>query len=306
MDSRSWDSFVFDDSSNGEFMHSRIFLDYHKQKFKDYSLFVVHKSEIVALFPAAATQMHPLDVVSHPGASYGGIVLNKKFGGEGLIQVTKTIIDYYSKIGVHSLKIKIKPWEYSKNIIGEEIYAWWRFGGALSKIDLSNIVDVPNFQTSKRRKRTIKKLEDLIRIEQGFDFVEIAYEIISQTLQERHSVVPVHSISEIQELLHRIPNHIRISCGFLGDTPVSALILFVNTNAAIVQYWGSTEDGRKINALDPLVLDAINWCSQQSLRWFVPGVSTSQDGLWVDTGIYDYKASWNANAISVFNMALQF
>jgi hypothetical protein len=78
----------------------------------------------------------------------------------------------------------------------------------------------------------------------------------------------------------------------------SALILFVNQNAAIVQYWGSTDRGRELNALDPLVVDALEWCRREELSWFVPGVSTSESGMKVDNGIYEYKLSIGSGTIS--------
>jgi hypothetical protein len=71
-----WDEFV-EKSVNGTFMHSRQFLSYHTPgKFKDCSLLFFDNNKLLAVFPAADVEGKCLK--SHPGATYGGLVVSER------------------------------------------------------------------------------------------------------------------------------------------------------------------------------------------------------------------------------------
>lgn len=294
-----WDSFLNSDPRNGDFMMRRSFLKYHGDRFLDRSIFFVENSEVISVFPAASLKSSPNRVISHPGASYGGIAYKTKYGGAPLVEMASTIIQYYKDLGMDQLSIKVKPHIYSNPSGSEDTYAWWRLGANLERVDLSNIIEVNKYHFSTRRIRALTKLSSSnVEVCEGIDFLSLAYNVCKETLHSRHSTNPVHSLEDLRYLIKILPENIRISVCYIDEVLCSGLILFVNQNAAIVQYWGSTHAGRKINALDPLVVDAIRWCQEKKLTWFVPGVSTSESGLKVDTGIYEYKLSLGSGTIS--------
>ena len=70
-----WDA-VVDAAPGGTILHSRRFLDYHGDRFRDFSLLATRAGEISPsmVFPLAADPAEPDRVVSHPGSSFGGIV----------------------------------------------------------------------------------------------------------------------------------------------------------------------------------------------------------------------------------------
>src|SRR5919197_1305542 len=73
-DAEAWDQLV-QRSINGTFLHSRRFLSYHGDRFRDRSvIFTIGSSLIVGVLPAALDPADEETVVSHPGATYGGIV----------------------------------------------------------------------------------------------------------------------------------------------------------------------------------------------------------------------------------------
>ena len=69
-DSVTWDAFV-DASKNGTFMLKRGYMDYHADRFEDYSLLFYNDDELVALLPAS---IHELELRSHGGLTYGGMI----------------------------------------------------------------------------------------------------------------------------------------------------------------------------------------------------------------------------------------
>ena len=88
-----WDSFV-KKSFNGTFFQTQKFLLYHKNKnYKDHSLIFYYNNKIAAILPDAEIQNNQFKILhSHPGASYGGIVIeNNSFN------VIELIIDMLEK-----------------------------------------------------------------------------------------------------------------------------------------------------------------------------------------------------------------
>lgn len=63
-----WNRFVAA-SKNGTFLFDRRFMDYHSDRFSDYSLMVYLKGRLYALLPANADGQ---TLVSHGGLTYGG------------------------------------------------------------------------------------------------------------------------------------------------------------------------------------------------------------------------------------------
>ena len=72
-----WNDFV-DSSKNSTFLFNRDFMDYHSDRFEDFSLMVYEKSELIALLPLNIIENK---VYSHQGLTYGGLIVknNIKF-----------------------------------------------------------------------------------------------------------------------------------------------------------------------------------------------------------------------------------
>ena len=71
-----WDSFV-DNSKNGTFLHKRDYMEYHKDRFEDFSLMVFDESDseimqLIALLPANIVDD---TVYSHRGLTYGALII---------------------------------------------------------------------------------------------------------------------------------------------------------------------------------------------------------------------------------------
>ena len=63
-----WDEFI-DNSKNGTFMLKRDYMDYHADRFKDFSLMFYEDDKLIAVMPAS---LHGNEVRSHGGLTYGG------------------------------------------------------------------------------------------------------------------------------------------------------------------------------------------------------------------------------------------
>ena len=68
----AWDEFVAS-SVNGTFLFCRDYMDYHADRFTDYSLMVYDDDRLIALLPANRSGE---TLVSHGGLTYGGFVID--------------------------------------------------------------------------------------------------------------------------------------------------------------------------------------------------------------------------------------
>src|SRR4051812_20508138 len=81
----TWDDLV-QEAPMGTFLHTRRFLSYHGERFRDASLLLRERGGVRALFPAAVDPADPACVASHPGATYGGVVHDGSVNGERMLE----------------------------------------------------------------------------------------------------------------------------------------------------------------------------------------------------------------------------
>ena len=82
-----WNNFVAQ-SKNGTFLFDRRYMDYHADRFSDYSLMVYLNQTPYALLPANIKD----DVlVSHGGLTYGGLVMTPQCSAKGVQESFRVI-----------------------------------------------------------------------------------------------------------------------------------------------------------------------------------------------------------------------
>ena len=96
-DKTEWNDFV-STSRNGTFLFYRDYMEYHSDRFKDYSLIVKdNRGRIIALLPA--NQKGSL-LASHGGLTYGGFIINPKMTTKKMIDVFENVLQGGSSVFV--------------------------------------------------------------------------------------------------------------------------------------------------------------------------------------------------------------
>src|SRR4051794_21863027 len=122
-DAASWDALV-DRSSNATFLHSRRFLGYHGDRFVDASVVVTDNAgEFLGVMPAAESAADGFVVVSHPGATFGGLVHEGALHGGHAIEAFEAIAAHYRERNVTSLEYKAVPLMYQRRPQQDDLYA---------------------------------------------------------------------------------------------------------------------------------------------------------------------------------------
>ena len=95
-DKELWDTMV-ENSANGTFLFKRDYMEYHAQRFVDFSLMIYNKGKLVAILPAS---LHNSEIISHGGLTYGGFVSLASLSSIQLLDIFEATLNYFKRQGL--------------------------------------------------------------------------------------------------------------------------------------------------------------------------------------------------------------
>jgi len=251
-----WNRFVAQ-SKNGTFLFDRRFMDYHQDRFTDFSLMVFRDGGLYALLPANVRN----DVlVSHGGLTYGGLVMSNRCSARGVQQAFVSMNDFLRSMGIRRVVYKAVPWIYHQQPAEEDLYALTSVCHARLVIrDISSaIIGAKRMKFAESRKAGIRKaLRQRLSVSESNDFATF-WQILNDNLSSKYGVRPVHSVSELELLHGRFPQNIRLYMVYDGETPLGGTLLFLTPQVLHTQYISATPDGKAVGAIDLLFDELIN------------------------------------------------
>ena len=171
-----WDNFVRQ-SKNGTFLFCRDYMEYHADRFQDFSLLFFEDDKLLALLPA---NLAANTAVSHGGLTYGGIICGSSMKTSLMLQVFEILLARLRGEGITQLIYKAVPHIYHRFPAEEDLYALFVHGAHLFRRDISAAILLQQrLPLSKGRKSEIKKAAHLsIAESDDYDaFMAIAYVI---------------------------------------------------------------------------------------------------------------------------------
>lgn len=295
LDAGLWDAFCVD-SIQGTLMHTRRFLSYHGARFQDCSVVIERDGKLIGLMPAAVDRSNSGLVVSHPGATYGGIIHQGGITGGEMLVALDEIRAYYAKLGFSELLYKAVPMLYHQTPAHDDMYAFFSLGAELVRCDLSSSIDLTkSIILDNQRRRGLKRAEKAnVHICEGTSYLPEFWKILTNNLLQKHGVSPVHTLEEITHLAKQFPNEIRCVSACIDGAVVAGSLLFVTPTAIHAQYIANNENGKTIGALDKLFLYCIETASALGKRWFDFGISTENQGRLLNDGLYRFKSGFGS------------
>lgn len=301
---RRWDDFVRS-SRNSTFLFLRDFMDYHEDRFCDHSLIIEdNNGRPLALFPATEQIEHSL-IHSHGGLTYGGLLLSPNTTTlQVIIILRELIVPYYTQLGFKKLFIKPLPYIYHKTPSEEQLYALFLLNAKLVARSASSCIDLQkplHFSTLRRRKYN-RAIKNQLHFVEGGD-LKLVWELITEQLQEKHCVLPVHSYEEIAMLCQKFPQNIKLFTTLDSANCLQAATLLFYTETAIhAQYIITSPEGRNTGALDFLFIELLNRIQQGNLnidtvRYFDFGISTENGGQKLNEGLIFQKEGFGAHTV---------
>lgn len=295
-----WDELVAA-SHAATLLHTRKFLSYHGSRFADRSLLILDEKErLVGVFPAALNPARADMVVSHPGATYGGLVHAGKLRGEQAVVALEHICRHYRDSGITRLRYKAVPHIYHAAPAQDDLYALFRLNATRYRCDLSCAIDLARrLPVSERRKRALKGAHKQgVEIFSGAEYAAPIWSVLADNLARKHGAKPVHTLDEILLLQGRFPEQIEFIAAKLGDEVVAGVVLFHSSSVVHAQYISSSSKGYDLQALDAL-FDWIIVRAQQEgrARFFDFGISNEDEGRTLNGGLYDFKSEFGGGGV---------
>ena len=246
-----WDSFVRK-SRNGTFLFLRDYMDYHSQRFTDFSLLIFHKQSLVALLPL--NKEADGSVASHSGLTYGGLITDKKGRAEKVMKLFECLNTWLRDAGIRRVVYRPVPWIYHEMPAEEDLYALFNVCNArLTAREISSTIAQENkLAFSQSRKDCLRKADKAgVKVTATNDFAAF-WDILSSNLQQRYAVNPVHSLAEIMVLASLFPHEIRLYAAYLDNEMVAGTVVYVMPRVVHVQYISASAKGKTVGALDVL------------------------------------------------------
>ena len=292
---QEWNKFVLN-AKNSTFMLDRGFVEYHKDRFSDYSLIIYEDKKIVALLPANKSDEN--SIMSHSGLTYGGIIIGKELKLISYLEVFKEILKFLNKNGISKLEIKLMP-DFYTNIPSQEYqYALFLVNSKRVRVDTALVIQQENkLKYQDRRKRSIKKAtRHNFNVKKDNNFMSFWNEILSPNLLSRFGVKPVHSLVEINLLASRFPENISQVNIYENGEILAGATIFETENVAHAQYISSNDFGRSSGALDLLFDEMINKIFLDK-KIFDFGICNEQGGFVINKGLLNWKEGFGGRTL---------
>lgn len=288
-----WNDFVAK-SKNGTFMLGRDYMEYHADRFDDFSLMFYEGGLLRALLPASR---HGTEIISHGGLTYGGLIIDLSMNALLALECFSALRKFLAACGARSLLYKRVPYIYYSYPADEDLYALFVYQARLIRRDISTCVLLPNkIKFNKLRLRNIKKARQAgLEIRETSDYA--AYiELLTAVLRERHNTDPVHTAAEMEDLARLHPENIRLFAAYQGSDMLAGTIIYETPLVAHTQYMASNIEGRTVGALDMVIGHLIN-DRYQDKRYFDFGISTENNGLCLNEGLIAQKQAFGGRAV---------
>nr|WP_304608486.1 GNAT family N-acetyltransferase [Pontibacter anaerobius] len=118
----------------------------------------------------------------------------------------------------------------------------------------------------------------------------------AKLLKEKYNTAPVHTAEEMQLLASRFPDNIKLYTATDAGELLAGVLVYETAAVAHSQYIATSDKGREAHALDVL-LDWLLTEVYHGKSYFSFGISTEQQGQYLNEGLVRNKESYGARAI---------
>jgi len=289
-----WNAFV-QTSKNGTFLFCREYMEYHADRFADHSLLFFDDNRLVAVLPASLSEDDTL--VSHGGLTFGGILVDSKMSMPLMLEIFAALRTYSLQLGILRIIYKAIPHIYHRLPAEEDLYALFVYKARLYRRDVSSSVELANpLPFTKGRRGCIKKAHMNGVVVRRTDDFDSFMQIDETHLLTKHNKRPVHTAGELRMLAERFPENIHLFGAYLQDRMLGGVVVYVSDIVAHAQYIAATPEGKKLSALDA-ILNFLLSDHYKHMRYFDFGISTNNDGRYLDVNLLLNKESFGAKTI---------
>ena len=277
-----WNEFI-DKSRNGTFLFNRNYMDYHADRFQDFSLMAYKKNKLYAVLPANRVG----DVLySHQGLSYGGFITSSKLALSDITIIFEKVVYKPVPVIYHLLPAQ------------EDLYVLFRYMNAklIGRNISSTIYQGNKIKFIESRKSGIRKaIANRVEICESENF-ESFWEILYDNLKMKYGVSPVHSLKEIKLLASRFPDNIKLFTAQKDGIVLGGTVVYITPQVLHTQYISASLSGKESGALDLLFDHLINH-KFTNIPIFDFGQSTEQMGKVLNDALIFQKEGFGGRGV---------
>ena len=290
-----WNTFV-SKSKNATFLFDRRYMDYHADRFEDYSLMVYYKSELYALLPANRVAD---TLYSHQGLTYGGLLMTSDSKTAVVRDAFVAVNNFLRQEGICRVIYKPIPWIYASLPSEEDLFALNNVCKAqVSSRDVATVVMLSHrLPLSELRWRCVKKAWKAgVEIREAQD-CSVFWPLLEANLKRRYNARPVHSLEEITLLKSRFPQQIRLFVACKDGRVIGGTLLYICARTIKTQYISANEEGRRVGALDLLFTTLLDKCSENGMEYFDFGTSNRPENDDLNDSLIFQKEGFGGRAV---------
>ena len=289
-----WDEFN-SKAKNGHFFFYRDYMEYHSDRFHDFSLIIYNdKGNIMALLPAS---IDGDTVISHGGLTFGEFVCDSKMTAAKMLDIFDNVKQFLKNAGVRIFIYKCMPVIYNKYPSDEALYALFRNNAELYRRDVSFSIYLPDRLPYRyTRKSEVKKgYKHQYSLQESSKYGEYIT-LLDKILIKYHGTHPVHSVEELRMLAGKFPDNIKLYTAEKNGRIEAGTVIFLQAGVVHTQYLANSDEGRKTGALDCL-LDWLITEVYKDKTWFDFGISCEQEGRYLNEGLAAQKEGFGARSV---------
>lgn len=268
-----WNDFVAE-AKNATFLFHRDFMEYHSDRFEDFSLLVFEEEKLRAILPANKRENA---VYSHQGLTYGGLVFLSKLKAEKAEVILDEILLFFKENRIENFYYKPIPDFYFSEGNAVIDFFLLKRGAVLERKEMNLAVNLTiPLKISKSKMKHFRRIENLdldIVEEENFDpFWE---KVLEPRLLEKFNTKPVHSKEEITLLKTKFPLSIKQFSAYKDDEIIAGITIFETKNVIKSQYGATSKTGEEFRALDFLFINLIHKYKRKGKQFFDMGIVNS-------------------------------
>ncbi len=304
---KKWDAFV-QTARNGTIFHTRRFLSYHPEgRFRDASLLLMDGAKILGLFSAAVKEEGGRKMlVAHPGASYGGLVIDSGASVEETGAMLTAVLDYAKQqkfAGVSMLRLP--PVSLQTMYSEDQLYWMFHKGFSMTRCEMDGAVDVSRLAEKDILESMTGKCRNMVRqaeragvtVKLSNDFTSF-WPILEGVLTGRHGTKPTHTLEEITKLHTLLPEGFRLLAAYEGKKMVGGIVLVtINSHALYTLYMAQEYSSQRKHPMHILLTEAIRFAIKEQRRVLHLGVSTEDGGKKLNEGLIFFKESFGCRPV---------
>ncbi|SFG32558.1 GNAT family N-acetyltransferase [Prevotella sp. KH2C16] len=293
-DKALWDRYV-GKARNATFLFYRDYMDYHADRFEDFSLLFYKGRRLYALLPA---HREGTTLYSHFGLTYGGLLMDIHVTAADTCVLFEELNGWLRAQGFRKVVYRPVPWVYHRHPSEEDLYAiYWKCGARLRSRNIGTTIFMQ--QHLRWRKDHLRRLRKSkaggVIVRSDAPLAEF-WEILNKNLMNRFQARPVHTLEEIELLRSRFPKNIIQYSAYKDGHIIGGITFYITARVVHGQYSATNAEGKELGAMEA-IYERVMYHDYPQYPYLDFGSSTEQNGSWLNEGLIAHKEGYGGRSV---------